>query len=180
MKIQYVIFAVVILLTLSLSAQEDFIPLFNGVDLTGWVNVNCAPETWTVSDGKIHCTGVPTGVLRTDRMYENFILELEYCHLVKEGNSGLFIHSGALPITGKPFTKSIEIQILTDRDTENYTSHGDMFGIQGATMAPSPLHPAGWMRSLPQERRANPTGEWNTIRIILFIIFKQALFNVYV
>ncbi|MBN1559471.1 DUF1080 domain-containing protein [candidate division KSB1 bacterium] len=162
---KYFMILAAIFLSLSVHAQEGFIPLFNGVDLVGWVNVNCAPETWTVRDGLIHCTGVPTGVLRTDSMYENFILELEYRHLVTEGNSGLFIHSEPLPVTGKPFTKSIEIQILTDRDTDNYTSHGDMFGIQGATMAPWPLHPAGWMRSLPQARRARPTGEWNHYRV---------------
>jgi hypothetical protein len=44
-----------ILLALSaapLAAQEDgFVSLFNGKDLAGWVNVNCAPETWTVKDG---------------------------------------------------------------------------------------------------------------------------------
>ncbi len=147
------------------NAQNDFQALFNGTDLSNWVNVNCAPETWSVKDGMIHCTGVPTGVLRTEKMYENFILELEWRHLDKEGNSGLFIHSDALPAIGKPFTRAIEIQILTDRNTKNYTSHGDIFGIQGATMTPWKLHPEGWMRSLPKERRCNPTGEWNTYRV---------------
>ncbi|MBN1481817.1 DUF1080 domain-containing protein [candidate division KSB1 bacterium] len=159
----------VILLVLSafchISTADEFIPLFNGVDLSGWVNVNCAPETWSVQNGMIHCTGLPTGVLRTESMYENYILELEYRHLEKEGNSGLFVHSDPLPVTGKPFTRAIEIQILTDRDTENYTSHGDVFAIQGASMAPWPLHPADWMRSLPQKQLANPTGEWNHYRV---------------
>ncbi len=26
--------------------------LFNGKDLSGWVNVNCAPDTWSVKDGR--------------------------------------------------------------------------------------------------------------------------------
>jgi hypothetical protein len=149
----------------SYAAESGFVPLFNGVDLSGWVNVNCTPETWTVVDGMIHCSGVPTGVLRSEKMYENYVLELDYRHLVKEGNSGLFVHSDALPVMGQPFTRAIEIQILTDRNTEEYTSHGDIFGIQGATMTPFPLHPSGWMRSLPQARRANPTGEWNHYRV---------------
>ncbi len=156
---------ILLVFVISAFAQENFVPLFNGENLDGWVNVNCAPETWTVKDGQIHCTGVPTGVLRSERMFENYILELEYRHLTQEGNSGLFVHSDPLPVTGKPFTRSIEIQILTDRNTENYTSHGDVFAIQGATMAPFPPHPNGWMRSLPQERRANPTGEWNRYRV---------------
>ena len=38
-------------------AEDGFVPLFNGKDLQGWTNVNCAPETWTVQEGMIHCTG---------------------------------------------------------------------------------------------------------------------------
>ena len=147
------------------NAEDGFTPLFNGKNLDGWVNVNCAPETWSVVDGMIHCTGIPTGVLRTEKMYENYILELEWRHLKKKGNSGLFIHSDPLPVTGKPFTRAIEIQILDGRNTKDYTSHGDIFAIQGATLAPSPLHPKGWMRSLPQERRSKPAGEWNHYRV---------------
>lgn len=145
---------------------DGFTPLFNGKDLSGWFNVNGAPETWQVRDnGIIHCTGRPYGVLRTEKMYENFILELEYIHHDERGNSGLFIHSDPLPATGKPFTRSIEIQILTDRETVNYTSHGDIFSIHGAVMTPWPRHPNGWLRSLPQEKRAHPTGQWNHFRV---------------
>src|SRR5713101_635901 len=28
--------------------DDGFVPLFNGKDLAGWVNVNCAPETFSV------------------------------------------------------------------------------------------------------------------------------------
>ena len=48
------------------AADDDgFVPLFNGRDLTGWVNANCAPETWSVREGVIHCTGRTTGAMRT-------------------------------------------------------------------------------------------------------------------
>ena len=57
---------------------DGFVSLCNGRNLNGWVNANCAPETWSVRDGVIHCTGLPTGALRTARQYENFILELEF------------------------------------------------------------------------------------------------------
>jgi len=145
--------------------EEEFVSLFNGSNLEGWVNVNCAPETWTVRDEMIICSGVPTGVLRTEKQYENYILELEWRHMVKGGNAGLFIHSDDLPVTGKPFTRSTEVQILDGQNTGSYTSHGDVFGIQGATMTPDKLHPNGWMRSLPSEQRCNPAGQWNHYRI---------------
>ena len=56
-------------------ADDEFHPLFNGKDLSGWVPVNVAPETFTARDGMIVSTGKPMGILRTERPYENFILE---------------------------------------------------------------------------------------------------------
>ena len=76
--------------------ESGFVSLFNGTNLDGWINVNCAPSTWTVKEGLIHCTGVPTGALRTEKQYENFILELEWRHLVPGGNAGLFVWSESI------------------------------------------------------------------------------------
>src|SRR5215218_3528964 len=39
------------------NAQENFKPLFNGKDLSGWVIVNVAPNTFTARDGMIVSTG---------------------------------------------------------------------------------------------------------------------------
>ena len=146
--------------------EQAFTPLFNGRDLDGWVQVNCHPETFTVRDGKIVCTGEPYGILRTDRMYENFVLELEWKHLHEGGNSGLFVWSDPLPAVGRPFSRAVEVQILDGRNSENYTSHGDIFGIQGAHFVPDRPHPGGWARSLPTEHRCLPAGHWNHYRVV--------------
>ncbi len=145
--------------------EEGFAPLFNGRDLSGWVNVNCAPETFTVRDGLIYSTGVPTGIMRTEKQYENFVLELEWRHLKPRGNAGLFIWSDPLTAPGTPFARAIEVQILDGRNTENYTSHGDVFSIHGASMKPDRPHPAGMERCLPSEQRCKPAGEWNHYRV---------------
>lgn len=142
-----------------------FTPLFNGENLTGWVNVNCAPNTFTVREGIIVSTGIPTGVMRTNRQYENFILELEYKHVKPLGNAGLFVWSDAVTSRGVPFTRSIEVQILDGRNSEDYTSHGDVFAIHGAVLTPDRPHPKGSMRCLPSEHRAKPAGEWNHYRV---------------
>ena len=142
-------------------AEDDFKPLFNGKDLEGWVNVNCAPETWSTRDGMIICTGKPTGILRTDRQYENFILELEWKHLHKDGNAGLFIHSDDITSPGQPFSRSVECQIMDG-------NHGDVFAIHGASMTrdnEDPFYREGWMRTFPSEERANPYGQWNHYRV---------------
>jgi hypothetical protein len=145
---------------------DGWTPLFNGKDLSGWVRVNCAPETFTVKDGMIITTGVPTGVLRSERQYENFELEIEWRHMKPQGNSGLFVWSDPLPAPGVPFTRAIEVQVLDGRNSESYTSHGDVFAIHGASFVPDRPHPEGWMRCLPSERRARPSPEWNHYRVV--------------
>ena len=92
-------------------ADEGFVSLFNGRNLDGWANVNCAPGTWSVRDGIIVCTGIPTGVLRSAKQYENYILELDWRHMKAGGNAGLFIHSDALSAPGQPFTRAVEVQM---------------------------------------------------------------------
>jgi hypothetical protein len=157
---------------LSRAADNDgFTPLFNGKDLSGWVGVQIAPSTFTVKNGLIFCTGVPTGVLRTEKMYENFIVECEWRHLVPKGNAGFFVWSDALTSKGQPFTRSVEVQVLDGHEhpERRHTSHGDVFPIHGATMIPDNPHksarPGQSGRSYPTEDRSNPSPQWNHYRI---------------
>lgn len=158
-------------------AQDDgFKPLFNGKDLTGWHNVNCAPGTWFVKDNMIITTGKPTGYLRTNRQYENFILEFEWFHAPSPkgsvGNSGLFVWGDPIPAVGTGYTRSIEVQVLVnllykDKKTglPTATSHGDLFSIWGATCKPDRPHPTGQQRCLPSENLAKGEYEWNHYRV---------------
>ncbi len=152
------------------------VQLFNGRDLSGWVNVNCDDSTWRVMQGDdgvpyILCTGHPTGVMRTEAMYENFTLELDWMHEEEPGNAGLFIWSDGLPAKGVPFTRSIEVQIMLTPDAVDekqrllYTGQGDIFAIHGATMTPDRPHPAGWNRCLPSARMTKGKGEWNHYKV---------------
>lgn len=161
---------------LTLAADNDgFVPLFNGRDLSGWVNANCAPETWSVRDGVIHCTGQPTCALRTERQYENFILEAEWRHLKSGGNSGIFIWGTPVAAPGVPFLRGIEVQVLdhgyaeqyekqTGKKSDWFTTHGDVFPIHGATMKPFGPHHGD--RSFPTEERSKRSPEWNHYRIV--------------
>lgn len=130
--------------------------LFNGRDLSGWVNVNGASDTWQVQDGAIVCTGEPRCFLRTDRMYENYVLELEWRHEKPGGNSGLFFHADALPQIGAPYPRAIEAQLLDD-------DHGSLFGIRGASLVPltDPDKKGSTARARALEKRCKPAGQWN-------------------
>ena len=153
--------------------KDGFVPLFNGKDLSGWAYVNTPEMTFYVKDGEIITTGTPTGFLRTDRQYENFILELEWMHENKKevGNSGLFVWGDPLPAVGSPYTRGIEVQVLVNLEYKDKkgnvtaTSHGDVFAIWGATCKPDRPHPGGAMRCLPSEYRAKGGGEWNHYRV---------------
>ncbi|MEN9674808.1 MAG: hypothetical protein RIS76_704 [Verrucomicrobiota bacterium] len=145
------------------AVAAEFVPLFNGHDLTGWTNVNCAPGTWTAIDGLLHSTGVPTGELRTTRMYQNFILELEWRHLQPKGNAGVFVWADSLTARGQPFIRGVEVQVLDGQEGPGFTSDGDIFPIHGAKM--TPINGRGGDRAFPTEKRVKPSPEWNHYRI---------------
>ncbi|MDP6739553.1 MAG: DUF1080 domain-containing protein, partial [Planctomycetota bacterium] len=119
-------------------APDGFRSLFNGRDLTGWRPVNTAPSTWTVVDGMLHCDGKPTGELRTTEMFQNFIFEVEWRHLVSGGNAGIFVWADDITARGVPFHRSVEVQVLDHGygNTNSHTTHGDIFPIHGARMIP--------------------------------------------
>lgn len=80
-------------------AEEGFVSLFNGKDLTGWT-VKGGFATYNVEDGVIigRCApGKPGNTfLCTEKEYANFILKLEFRFVVM-GNSGVQFRSHARP-----------------------------------------------------------------------------------
>ncbi len=147
--------------------------LFNGKDLTGWVNVNCDPDTWSVKDGMIVCTGKPTGVMRTDRQYENFLLHIEWMHMKEGGNSGCFLWSDGTVPEGRRLPRGLEVQMLelewpninkTKDGKPNDIAYvsGELFGVGWKT---TPDNPRG-DRSKSVELRCKGKGEWNTYDVV--------------
>ncbi len=152
------------------AADGKWVDLFNGKDLSNWVSLNVAPDTFTVKEGLIISTGKPTGMLRTDRMYENFIIELDWRHMHPGGNAGLFLWGDGVPAVGIPFTRGIEVQILDNAygakgKNEWFTTHGDIFPVHGATMTPAGRVAQRGTRSFPAEERSKSSPEWNHYRV---------------
>jgi len=151
--------------------DRGFVSLFNGKDLSGWEPCNIAPETFTARDGMIITTGSPVGMLRTAKMYENFIMEFEWQHRMTGGNSGLFIWADGLPVTGSPFSRGIEIQVLdpgfnVKGKNEWYSTHGDIFAVNGAALKVAGRISPNGLRSFPSEERTKPSPEWNHYRVV--------------
>ena len=151
----------------------EFRDLFNGKDLTGWVNVNTDKDTWQVRDGMIICSGHPIGVMRTDKQYENFILHIEWMHMEPGGNSGVFAWSSARPDPSSRLPDGIEIQMLElewpNLHKQNGVTppiayvHGELFGVGGVKIVPE--NPRG-ERSMSIENRCKGRGEWNVYDVV--------------
>ena len=151
-----------------------FQDLFNGKDLTGWVDVNTSKETWSVKDGLLVCKGLPIGVMRSAKQYENFILHIEWMHLEAGGNSGVFVWSEGTVPAGRQLPKGMEVQMLELQypilhplkdGTPNHPGYvsGELFGANGLEGIPD--NPRG-RRSMSFEMRCKGKGEWNTYDVV--------------
>jgi len=137
-----------------------------------WVNVNTAEDTWTVKNGMLVCTGLPIGVMRSEKKYENFILHVEWRHMEKGGNSGVFVWSNAVPGENR-LPDGVEVQMLELGWVELNTKdgvvppiayvHGELFGVGGVKTVPD--NPRG-ERSKSIENLCKGKGEWNTYDVV--------------
>lgn len=154
--------------------DPQFVDLFNGKDLSGWVDVNTSPDTWSVKDGLLVCTGQPIGVMRSERQYENFMLIIEWRHMDPGGNSGVFLWCDAKPRESNRLPSGMEVQML-ELDWPKLHPykdgtlppvayvHGELFGAGDLTAVPD--NPRG-KRSKSVENRCKPRGEWNRYVVV--------------
>jgi len=92
-----------------LLAGEDWVPLFNGKDLSGWVEIG--KEKWSVENGVIRGQAVSKeyGYLKTAKDYKDFHLAIQF-KCVGDGNSGVFFHAAFQPGTPK-ITQGLQFEI---------------------------------------------------------------------
>lgn len=88
-------------------AEEGFVSLFNGRDLSGWVPI-CRPGNFTVRDGCVVIETFKGGWLRSWDLYEDFVFRGEYW-IEEGGNSGFFIRA---PLDGRASRIGFEFQIM--------------------------------------------------------------------
>ena len=127
---------------------EQWVQLFNGKDLTNWVQVG--KERWTIEDGVIHGQGVTDqyGYLRTEKMYRDFWFSIRFkCEA--DGNSGVYFRTDFKPGTA---AVSRGLQVEIDRTINHH--NGGLYGDGRAWIAwPSPeyeqvLRPTDWNEML--------------------------------
>lgn len=124
--------------------QAEFVPVFNGIDMTGWSG---NLTDYTAIDGMIVCdpSNQGSGNLYTANEYSDFILRFEF-QLTPGANNGLGIRT---PREGDAAYVGMELQILDNEDDiyknlQPYQYHGSVYGV------------------IPAKRGfQKPVGEWN-------------------
>lgn len=103
-------------------AGSSWVSLFNGKDLSGWVEVG--KEKWTVEEAAIRGRAVTKeyGYLRTEKTYKDFELALRF-RCQADGNSGVFFHTDFKPGTAD-VSKGLQIEI--DQTLNHHT--GGIYG----------------------------------------------------
>ncbi|MBI2825632.1 MAG: DUF1080 domain-containing protein [Planctomycetia bacterium] len=153
MNVSRVLLCAVLDLALCVCAvrAEDWKPLFNGRDLTGWKAIDGPITSWQVEDGMLFCSGKGSGWLSTEREYANCEIELEF-RVPPGGNSGVFLRA---PHEGNPAFAGMEVQILDDYDPQykdiKPAQHcGSLYGVAAA-----------------EPRVSKKAGEWQKMSILL-------------
>jgi L-ribulose-5-phosphate 3-epimerase len=135
------------------SAQPVLRPLFNGLDLAGWVEMEGGE--WRVEDGILsgrngrNWSTDPSRAgswLRSEREYADFELVVEYT-VEPRSNSGVFLRSA---LERNPAFTGYEVQIH------------DSPGRPPSKGGPGSLYDY----AAPSKNRVRPAGEWNQIRVI--------------
>lgn len=138
-----------------------------------WIDVNISPETFKKNRNILINSGHPIGVMRSEKQYENFILEIEWMHIEAGGNSGVFVWSDAIPDPKGRLPSGVEVQMLeldwVNQHKQNGEPapiayvHGEMWGVGNVTTVPD--NPRG-IRSKSIENRCKGKGEWNKYIVV--------------
>lgn len=137
-----------------------------------WYQVNTETDTWKVDGNILKCTGLPIGVIRSEKEYENFIMHIEWSHQEPGGNSGTFVWSKAQPGENR-LPDGVEVQMLDLEWVKLNTRdgveppvayvHGELFGVGGVEIEPE--NPRG-KRSKSRENRVLGKKQWNTYDVV--------------
>ena len=165
---------------ISCNSSPKSISLFNGKDLSGWhadiPAMDKYPDlkkAFIVRNGMLVSLGEPQGHLITDRMYQNYRLEVQYRFSGEPGNCGVLVHASTPRALYKMFPKSLEVQM-------KHGHAGDFWCIVEDITVPDMEKRRGpkeeWGITEGKKRRIlnltdsseYPSGEWNTMIVEVF------------
>ena len=135
------------------AVNANEINLFNGHDLTGWRDYESGSTKitgWQVRNGELTKSGPQVADIRTEKMYENFILDFEW-KVGKDANSGVYYR---VPYgLSQPGQGALEYQIIDKDFSKSQLKPEQRAGtIYGVVFSNGVAE--------------KPTGQWNTGSIV--------------
>ncbi len=127
---------------------EEWISLFDGKSLDGWMTNDRKPSLVPVEDGAINPHGSGGYMMMPNNLWSDFVLVLDF-KISPKCNSGIFIRTFPLePLPGKDVGfNGIEVAI-DDTTTAGFVDTGAIYDL-----------------SKPTKNAMKPVGEWNHIEI---------------
>ena len=155
---------VVAVQTAEVVVPQEKTMLWNGRDFTGWKRFlpdasKNVDDTWSVENALLCCTGKPAGYMRTETLYADYHLHVEWRWPAKPGNNGVLVHMSG---EDKVWPRSLECQLAAG-------NAGDFWVIGGVELAE---HAKGGDRVRGRrtvklkDSSEKPPGEWNRYDII--------------
>jgi len=106
---------------------DVWVSLFDGVSLDGWVVENSDGANFSVHDGSLRVEE-PSGWLRAEGSWTDFILELEFRFLTEGADSGVFFRAAARDgfVRGWP-GQSYQVQLRDMHAPSNFLPLGQLY-----------------------------------------------------
>jgi hypothetical protein len=137
--------------------SEDFVPLFTGT-LEGWEVVPDGAPNFTVADGLLRVDG-PSGWLKSERRYGDFLLRTEFRFVTSNADSGIFIRAiGDTPFMRNWPNNSYQVQIRNPSTPSPFPPVGGLFR-HGTPQGDTDMDEEAVTRAF------TGTGEWQTLEV---------------
>lgn len=146
------VYLIVCVSVCSAAGESNFITLFDGTSLDGWIEIGRSGSGYQVKNGKIVCPSDEGGNLFTEREFKDFIFRFEF-KLQQGSNNGLAVRS---PLQDKDIAyDGMELQIIDNRasrykDIKPWQRHGSLYHVFAAK--------TGYLLS---------TGQWNQQEVFM-------------
>ncbi|MCF8226158.1 MAG: DUF1080 domain-containing protein [Bacteroidales bacterium] len=162
-----ILFAILVAVVASSCSVEEKTLLFNGQNLTNWsIHLPDSIDegsVFYVDDEKIHVGGIPNGYIKTNEMYDNYKLHVEWRWIDQPKNSGVLLHA-----TGEDmiWPNCIEAQLMAGKAGDFVLiGKGSGITVNGQEYLVESEENRYLVSDKFEESSENQPGEWNSYDI---------------
>ncbi len=151
----------VAIVVITAGCQSQKIYLYNGKDLTGLKPYPPDAGHWMAKGNILTTTGKPNGYIRTEKVYQDFKLHVEWRWPAEPSNSGVFLFINGEDTT---FPRCIEAQLKHQSAGDFVIMNHSGATVKGVRHEDTSKQFIGVKKF--QDTSEKPAGEWNTYEIL--------------